>query len=687
MSRSDWRVLKIAVVSIIVVIALLVAFDYDCSAAPYVLLDVMFRDSAAQPLPQSRFLDPSPYSIWLPSDLFVWRSIRSFHLPLWNATQGGGYSPLTSLQNGVMHPLRWLVAIVPLRQAASALLLLQAVLGFLGAFLAARHALRLSFHPALMTALIFLFSGFTLSFLYFSGALLPFVHSGWVLFGYDRFASARTGRSFAVLVLILASLFLSGHPLIIFSVALASTIYASLDLATRPERGMLLRLCLVALLLSLTMAAVLFVPVLMQLRDTWSYKTETAVGASYRVMDWPTWKRAVTWTINDAQPNLPAFDEPEQYSYFGPGVMLLALIGAISSLRSGVRNFAIPALFVIGFLLAFPAPLWSFAASIPGVSFCKPWYLFGIFALGVSLAAGIGFDVASRELAARKMRIVTLLVALMAILPLAGHSLKRVTFQPAPRFDGAALKFLQTHVGQARVSGLYGQTHLPNIGELTQLDDLRISGPFLSQRYVEWAETAAPGVTRRSVPTTLIPDRYDTTLLGAFAVKYIVVSRKPNLFLRTMLDPATTLAAQDYVLDAPPEGLRRVFQAPSVDIYEIEKGVRPRAWFATTVQPVATRPEAQAALMKLRADSTGTVVVEGSFAPISSNLSNGEAVKLEYPHDSAVRLEVTRNTPGLLVLNDLYDRGWRATLDGKAADILPVNLIARGVIVPRGTTW
>jgi hypothetical protein len=43
-------------------------------------------------------------------------------------------------------------------------------------------------------------------------------------------------------------------------------------------------------------------------------------------------------------------------------------------------------------------------------------------------------------------------------------------------------------------------------------------------------------------------------------------------------------------------------------------------------------------------------------------------------------------TPGLLVLADLWDSGWRAYQDGEPVAILRANHAVRGVIVPAGAT-
>ena len=42
-------------------------------------------------------------------------------------------------------------------------------------------------------------------------------------------------------------------------------------------------------------------------------------------------------------------------------------------------------------------------------------------------------------------------------------------------------------------------------------------------------------------------------------------------------------------------------------------------------------------------------------------------------------------TPGLVVLADLWDKGWQAYLNGKRVPILRANHAIRGVVVPAGS--
>jgi hypothetical protein len=62
-----------------------------------------------------------------------------------------------------------------------------------------------------------------------------------------------------------------------------------------------------------------------------------------------------------------------------------------------------------------------------------------------------------------------------------------------------------------------------------------------------------------------------------------------------------------------------------------------------------------------------------------------ETVKVTYPDPQRVELVATLESPGLVVLSDVYYPGWELTIDGRPAPIYKVNLIMRGAAVDAGT--
>src|SRR6185503_11189331 len=71
--------------------------------------------------------------------------------------------------------------------------------------------------------------------------------------------------------------------------------------------------------------------------------------------------------------------------------------------------------------------------------------------------------------------------------------------------------------------------------------------------------------------------------------------------------------------------------------------------------------------------------LEGVTLPAGSRASRAEVVRAE-PDGIDVRAE----GPGLLVLTDAWDGGWRASLDGDPARVLRVNHGEMGVVMPEG---
>ncbi len=61
-----------------------------------------------------------------------------------------------------------------------------------------------------------------------------------------------------------------------------------------------------------------------------------------------------------------------------------------------------------------------------------------------------------------------------------------------------------------------------------------------------------------------------------------------------------------------------------------------------------------------------------------------ETVKVSYPTPQRAELEVSLESPGLVILSDLYYPGWELTIDGRPAPIYRVNRLMRGAAVPAG---
>ena len=80
-------------------------------------------------------------------------------------------------------------------------------------------------------------------------------------------------------------------------------------------------------------------------------------------------------------------------------------------------------------------------------------------------------------------------------------------------------------------------------------------------------------------------------------------------------------------------------------------------------------------------------VASDDIAEISPKLSDrppakSEKVTVTYPSPQQAVLEVELESPGLVVLADVYYPGWQLTIDDKPAPIYRVNQLMRGALVP-----
>jgi Bacterial membrane protein YfhO len=77
---------------------------------------------------------------------------------------------------------------------------------------------------------------------------------------------------------------------------------------------------------------------------------------------------------------------------------------------------------------------------------------------------------------------------------------------------------------------------------------------------------------------------------------------------------------------------------------------------------------------------------DSKLAGLAGALEGSEPVKVVETDDpTRVKLEVTLQSPGLIVLADVFYPGWRLEIDGRPTEILRVDQMMRGAVVPAGS--
>jgi hypothetical protein len=618
-----------------------------------------------------RYFDPSGHSVWLPSDLFVWDSIRRGELPLWDRMQGGGFSSLNAIHEGVFHPLRWLTALVPRRSAATALIVLVLAATLTGMFVLARWGFSWSIPAAALAAFVFSFSGPLISMVHFSGMILPLAHIPWIVY-FMRRSPAR--GAVAGLVIAMALLFVSGHPLLELTAALAVGGIAIADGVVSRSLGPVIR-CVTAGFGGVLIAAPAWLPAVVSRADLWTYKTQTTVGMSYfayGLLDWVAATQAIL--LDSFSKGSCCIDLGAFFLYVGPAAVTLVAIGMIAAKR--MRPIGM--LLAIAFLLSVPGPWMKPLRTLLFLAPFKPWYLIGAMAFYLALCAGAGFDTLWRSTTLR--RVIAAALATLVV----GTYLIRAGEVVRPRIlqaevAGDALRFLRSDREFFRVLGLWGQTHMPNASRLTAVEDIRLVGPILSRRYHLFWQLVDRDVLSRSYPTTRVTDHLESPLVGDFNVKYILQSRLA--YTGTFrLDPRER--SRDTRLSPLLADLPVVARTPWVEVRQNTRWFRPRAHFAEAVVQVSSLEQAVGSLLRDGDLPRHAEVVE-SEEPLTG-AAGGGTVAVSYPSERSVAMNVRSDRGGLVVLHDSFADGWSATVDGKPAGIYPVNVLSRGVMVPPG---
>jgi hypothetical protein len=163
---------------------------------------------------------------------------------------------------------------------------------------------------------------------------------------------------------------------------------------------------------------------------------------------------------------------------------------------------------------------------------------------------------------------------------------------------------------------------------------------------------------------------------------------------------ASLLGLEYVVLDRPLVRLPRQFPKPQATqifagdhfyLYRLGR-VAPRAYFATHVKPVDIEaaieshelPDFDRAREALVDQDTAGQLGPGLTAADAAAPTNASVTIASYTNNK-VRLDVSGDRDGLVVLHDLYYPGWEASVDGVRVPVVKANILFRGVEVPAGS--
>jgi hypothetical protein len=133
---------------------------------------------------------------------------------------------------------------------------------------------------------------------------------------------------------------------------------------------------------------------------------------------------------------------------------------------------------------------------------------------------------------------------------------------------------------------------------------------------------------------------------------------------------------------SPPAGVPVVSQSP--DYYVVENpGALPRAFVPERVAAVRSATAALSAMVRPDFDPRRVAFVETEQA-LPAGPARGSAMVVSDENTRLV-IEVHLQTPGLVVLADRWDAGWKATFQDVEVPVLRADFDLRGVVLPAGS--
>ncbi|MHB8056770.1 MAG: hypothetical protein ACYDHC_02620 [Desulfuromonadaceae bacterium] len=196
--------------------------------------------------------------------------------------------------------------------------------------------------------------------------------------------------------------------------------------------------------------------------------------------------------------------------------------------------------------------------------------------------------------------------------------------------------------------------------------------------------------TSQQIPAMYVPLPVQQVRWQQFLDIFVISSAMPDMMnVRYLVYNADQYAQEKTQLDAK---FQPVYQSPdSTQVVLENRTVLPKAWLVPSAAVVADPAQRLAILQSPQFNPATIAMVEAQppfpLADPNGPLSPLPAQNVSIPVYEGERISVDAATEvnALLVLGEKYYKGWEATINGKRAEIVPVNHILRGVYLTPGT--
>ena len=671
------------------------------------------------------------------SQIYPWKKLtigtwKAGAIPLWNPYSFAGTPHAANYQSAVFSPMNVLFFILPFIDAWSLLILLQPLIAGIGTYLFLRSIDRRRV-GACIGGIAFMFCGFITTWmaygtLGYAAAFLP-----WILWGVASDFRKKSFFSRMVITLGIAASFVSGHfqiSIYVFGAVFAFIVFRSQQLH-RFTHGF-------ALLLHAFFGVLLAAPQILLTFDAYLVSTRSTNFTKAEIIPW---QYLVTLLAPDFYGNpVTRNDWFGHYAEWSSYIGVLPLVLSLFSIRRHIKGDTLFLLLLalVAVFLAYPTPfndllyrlrlpvlstsaasrimvILSFAlASLSAFGLdelidhwnkkrVKSLMVFAVVALLLICAAwsivliGKPFPVEKLLIAKRNFMLPTIFALLSLVLMAVGllqyrlvrlgilmcfvflsmvdmyrYAAKWMPFDPRAYVYPAekSLAFLKSRVGNDRVFGNIGG----EVGVMFSLPLIEGYDALYQGRYAEFINAASTGHIEPGERSVVQFDKhgiYKMEALELLGVRYMYhrLSDGRNIW---------TFPYWEYTGDG---SMKQIYQDEKYWVYEYEKAF-PRVFLASGYTVANGKEEIIKTLFSENFDRRESLVLE-SKPVVEPKPGFGYANITSY-QPNAVDVHTRSESPKLLFLSDVYDAGWRATVDGKATQIYRADYDFRAVGVPSG---
>jgi hypothetical protein len=612
-------------------------------------------------------------SVFHYSRIVIADAFRSGRLPVWDPHVMCGFPLLAAVQGAVFYPPTWLCVFMSAGTFWTLSALLHMSLSGFFARLWLRHGLGVGEEAALLGGLVYMMSGYIVGHLYAGHVNYVWAYP-WIpalLWRLERYLSAPTLKRGVLLAAVLALLFLAGVPQFVFFAGLlvgARLVHFVLaDLEGRWERWRPAAKSVGWLALGLLFCAPQLFPTLELISQMQRGREVDERFLHVYSFD----PKELPWLILSSEtPSGPvprskySVQSWEICGFVGGGAFLLAAMAFLGKHR---QRHLWAGVAVMGLLLAMGPhiPLYKgFVIVVPVAGlFRGPARYLLLFTVGVSALAALGFDALwTRE--GRGFRWTAGVMALGAAVQLIGFG--NGFFQGSGErelpWSQKSAERLRDLAGTDGRFASAGTTHIYVVGkcQAAGLDHLCGYEPMMLRRYAELMNSERHAPIESTI--VVLADVAPGPVMDMLGARLWFWSSDAGKFRGNLLA-----------------------HIGGMELHEKAEAL-PRAWVVNHAIVQESREERLKQMREGPFNPRKTVILEeypSEAPPIPMEASAGRAKVVSRAPGEYV-LEAENSADAYLVLSEAYYPGWRAEVDGKAAEVLPANHLIQAIRLPPG---